>query len=116
MCVYMCKYKVNQAEYVIDIIAVAPQEYVNIYLTRRLLSACSPFLGRCPSTAPRRVVVAVAVAAAAAVVVVVVVGLTRARPNLSALTAPAQHITHSHSGIDVKRPTEKFVRLLPSSG
>jgi len=30
-------------------------------------------------------------------------------PSLPALTALAQHISHSHSGIDEKRPTEKFV-------
>jgi len=29
----------------------------------------------------------------------------RARPR-----SPSQHISHSHSGIDEKRPTEKFVR------
>jgi len=29
--------------------------------------------------------------------------------ELPALTALAQHISHSHSGIDEKRPTEKFV-------
>ena len=29
--------------------------------------------------------------------------------ELPALTALAQHIAHSHSGIDEKRPTEKFV-------
>jgi len=40
----------------------------------------------------------------------------RARPRspssyeLPALTALAQHISHSYSGIDEKRPTEKFVR------
>jgi len=38
----------------------------------------------------------------------------RYRPNLSphelpALTALAQHTSHSHSGIDEKRPTVKFV-------
>ena len=31
--------------------------------------------------------------------------------ELPALTALAQHISHSHSGIDEKRPTEKFVTL-----
>ena len=40
----------------------------------------------------------------------------RARPRspsheLPALTALAQHISHSHSGIDEKRPTEKFVYI-----
>jgi len=30
---------------------------------------------------------------------------------LPALTALAQHISHSHSGIDEKRPTEKFVYI-----
>ena len=38
----------------------------------------------------------------------------RARPNsheLPALTALAQHISHSHSGIDEKRPTERCVSV-----
>jgi len=30
-------YRVNQAEYVVHILAVAPQEYVNIYSTRRVV-------------------------------------------------------------------------------
>jgi len=30
-------YRVNQAEYVIHFLVVAPQEYVNIYSTRRVL-------------------------------------------------------------------------------
>jgi len=33
--------------------------------------------------------------------------------GLPALTALAQHISHSHSGIDEKRPMEKFVVLHP---
>jgi len=31
-------YRVNQAEYVIHMFRVAPQEYVNIYSTRRLMN------------------------------------------------------------------------------
>ena len=31
-------YRVNQAEYVIHILVVVPQEYVNIYATRRVVS------------------------------------------------------------------------------
>jgi len=31
--------------------------------------------------------------------------------ELPALTALAQHISHSHSGIDEKRPTEIFVDI-----
>jgi len=34
----------------------------------------------------------------------------RARPRSPSRSALAQHISHSHSGIDEKRPTEKFVR------
>jgi len=33
-------YRVNQAEYVITILVVAPQEYVNIYSTCRVRSPC----------------------------------------------------------------------------
>jgi len=36
--------------------------------------------------------------------------------ELPALTALAQHISHSPSGIDEKRPTEKFVNPNPPAG
>jgi len=46
-------YRVNQAEYVIHMLVVAPQEYVNTYSTPRVLLPRRG-LGQCAATGVRR--------------------------------------------------------------